>query len=67
MSAEEWESLMCRLCSILNIRNIVEQPVNSRFFRHPDMAVFLIAYKVAASVSLEICPSVLSVYSRLRW
>ena len=30
---------MCRFCEILNIRNVVEQPVNSRFFRHPDMAV----------------------------
>ena len=37
--AQEWEALMIRFCSILLIRNVVEQPVNSRFFRHPDMAV----------------------------
>ena len=36
---EEWESLMLRFCDILSIRNVVEQPVNSRFFHHPAMAV----------------------------
>ena len=30
---------MVRFCDICSIRNVVEQPVNSRFFRHPDMAV----------------------------
>ena len=28
---------MVRFCNILGIRTIIEQPVNSRFFRHPDM------------------------------
>ena len=36
--SKEWEALMVRFCSILGIRTIIEQPVNSRFFRHPDMA-----------------------------
>ena len=34
---EEWEALMIQFCSILGVRNITEQPVGSRFFRHPDM------------------------------
>ena len=35
--SEAFEALCLRLCSILGIRSIVEQPVGSRFFRHPDM------------------------------
>ena len=34
---EEWEALCIRLCVILGVRNIIEQPVGSRFFRHPDV------------------------------
>ena len=28
-----------QLCDIMNIRTITEQPVNSRFFRHPAVQV----------------------------
>ena len=35
--SEEFEALCLRLCRILGIRSLVEQPVGSRFFRHPDV------------------------------
>ena len=35
--SEEFEALCLRLCCILGIRSVVEQPVGSRFFRHPDV------------------------------
>ena len=36
-SCQEWEALCIRLCVILGVRNLIEQPVGSRFFRHPDV------------------------------
>ena len=35
---KEWEALMLEFCDIIGVRSTVEQPVNSRFFRHPRVA-----------------------------
>ena len=39
MSFKEWEALMVEFCDIIGVRSVIEQPVNSRFFRHPHVAV----------------------------
>ena len=30
---------MVEFCDIIGVRSVIEQPVNSRFFRHPHVAV----------------------------
>ena len=36
--SQEWEACMVEFSIVLGLRQVIEQPVGSRFFRHPDMA-----------------------------